>query len=106
MTITTFRTRLVAGAIAAAAVAVPLYAATNSVGAPATERVTAQPPCLAWFGNKEDGKCLSYSNGNGVNVGTPAIGVYGPNAGSMPGGGIGITTGPLLPGTVISQGVG
>jgi len=87
--------RLVAGAFAAAAVAVPLYAAIST---DATPELTAGPACLAWFGNAEDGKCLSYSNGNGVNVGTPEIGVYGPNSGSLPGGGIGVTTGPLLPG--------
>src|SRR5688500_20016274 len=56
--------RLVAGAFAAAAVAVPLYAAISTDAAP---ELTAGPPCLAWFGNAEDGKCLSYSNGNGVN---------------------------------------
>ena len=57
----------------------------------------AGPACLAWFGNKEDGNCLGYSNGNGINVGTPDVGVYGPNSG-VPGGGIGVSTGPLLPG--------
>jgi hypothetical protein len=94
--LTTNRTRrLVAGAFAAAAVAVPLYAATATDAAP---EITAGPPCLAWFGNAEDGKCLSYSNGNGVNVGTPDVGIYGPNAGSNPGGGVGIVTGPLFPG--------
>ena len=96
MVFATNRTRqLVAGAFAAAAVAVPLYAAISTDAAP---ELTAGPPCLAWFGNAEDGKCLSYSNGNGINVGTPEIGVYGPNSGSLPGGGIGVTTGPLLPG--------
>jgi hypothetical protein len=86
------RTRLIAGAFVAAAVAVPLYAAVSTDNA----QVTAGP-CLAWFGNKEDGKCLSYSNGQPVWVGTPDLGVYGPNAGSNPGGGIGVSTGPLLP---------
>ena len=28
----------------------------------------------------------------------PDIGIYGPNSGSNPGGGIGVSTGPLLPG--------
>ena len=96
MVFATNRTRrLMAGAFAAAAVAVPLYAAIGTDTAP---ELTAGPPCLAWFGNAEDGKCLSYSNGNGVNVGTPEIGIYGPNSGSLPGGGIGVSTGPLLPG--------
>ena len=64
----TNRTRLIAGAFVAAAVAVPLYAAAAS-----TDRAAGhgQPACLAWFGNKEDGKCLSYSNGQPVYVGTP-----------------------------------
>ena len=50
--------------------------------------------------------CLSYSNGNGINVGTPGIGVYGPNSGSLPGGGIGVNTGPLFPGQTWTQGIG
>ena len=87
-------TRLIAGTFVATAVAVPLYAAAVSTD---SAQVTASPPCLAWFGNKEDGKCLSYSNGQPVFVGTPDFGVYGPDAGSMPGGGIGVSTGPLLP---------
>ena len=81
------RNRLIAGAFVAAAVAVPLYAAAASTG---SAQVTAAPPCLAWFGNKEDGKCLSYSNGNGVNVGAP--GYYGGNSPDS-----GFYTGPLLP---------
>ena len=56
----------------AAAVAVPLYSALTSTET-ATD-VTAGPACLAWFGNKEDGNCLSYSNGSGVSIGSPAIG--------------------------------
>ena len=88
--------RLVVGAFAAAAVAAPLYAAVATVDAP---QVSAQPACLAWFGNKEDGKCLSYSNGQPVWVGTP---VY--NGGNSPNSGL--TTGPLLPGTTINQGIG
>ncbi len=78
----TNRTRLIAGAFVAAAVAVPLYAAAVSTD---SAQVTATPPCLAWFGNKEDGKCLSYSNGQPVFVGTPDCGIYGPDAGSNPG---------------------
>jgi hypothetical protein len=97
------RTRLITGALVAAAVAVPLYAAAASTD---SAQVTAQPACLAWFGNKDDGKCLSYSNGQPVFIGTPSVGVYGPNAGSNPGGGIGVSTGPLLPGTTITQGIG
>lgn len=91
----TNRTRLIAGAFLAAAVAVPLYASTTT----AAPDVSATPPCLAWFGNKEDGKCLSYSNGNGVNVGTP--GYFGGNSPDS-----GFYTGPILPGTTIQRGVG
>jgi hypothetical protein len=80
----------------AAALAVSLYAAASSID---NAQVTASPACLAWFGNKEDGKCLSYSNGNGVNVGTPVYnGGNGPDAGW--------SSGPLLPGTTINQGIG
>jgi hypothetical protein len=84
-----------AGALAVAAVAAPIAIALSSGNA---AEAVAGPPCLAWFGNQEDGVCLSYSNGNGVNVGSPGIGVYGPESGSLPGGGIGVNTGPLLPG--------
>jgi hypothetical protein len=91
----TNRTRLIAGAFVAAAVAVPLYAAVSTDNT----QVSATPACLAWFGNKDDGKCLSYSNGQPVYVGTPAFnGGNGPDAGW--------STGPLLPGTTINQGIG
>ena len=83
----TNRTRLIAGAFVAAAVAVPLYAAAVSTN---SAQVTATPACLAWFGSREDGKCLSYSNGNGVNVGAPGF-----NGGNSPNSGF--YTGPLLP---------
>jgi 4-amino-4-deoxy-L-arabinose transferase-like glycosyltransferase len=93
----TNRTRqLMAGAFVAAAVAAPLYAAISTTDA--SPQVTAGP-CLAWFGSKEDGKCLSYSNGNGITVGPPAY--YGGNSPDS-----GFYTGPLLPGTTIREGVG
>jgi hypothetical protein len=89
-------TRLVAGAFVAAAVAVPLYGAAASSD---STQVTAAPACLAWFGNKDDGKCLSYSNGQPINAGTPWYsGGNSPNSG--------ISTSPLLPGTTISRGIG
>ena len=105
MVFATIRTRrLLAGAFVAAAVAAPVYAATMTNDA--APQFTAGPPCLAWFGNKEDGKCLSYSNGNGVNVGTPDFS-YCNNPGAVgPNGGCGFSTGPLLPGTTITQPVG
>jgi hypothetical protein len=90
------RNRLIAGVFVAAAVAVPLYAAAASTD---SAHVTAAPPCLAWFGNKEDGKCLSYSNGNGVNVGAP--GYYGGNSPDS-----GFYTGPLLPSQTWNSGTG
>lgn len=74
---------LVVGAFAAA-VAAPVLALS---AAPAAS-VQAGPACLAWFGNKEDGNCLSTSNGNGVAVGTPGAGLC--NGG--------ICTSPIFPG--------
>lgn len=97
--------RLVAaGAMAVAAVAAPLAIAFTS----GSTQAVAAPACLSWYGNQEDGICLSYSNGNGINVGTPDIGVYGPNSGAANGrgGGIGVTTGPLLPGQTWTRGIG
>ncbi|CDP89129.1 MULTISPECIES: DUF7155 family protein [Mycolicibacterium] len=76
-----------------AAVVAPAFSATSTSG----PEISAQPACLAWFGNKEDGKCLSYSNGMPANVGTPWVGA---------GGNGGFVTGPLLPGTSINQGIG
>jgi hypothetical protein len=96
------RNRLIAGAFVAAAVAVPLCAAAVSTD---NTQVTASPACLAWFGNKEDGKCLSYSNGQPVYAGTPDLGIYGPNAGTNRGG-IGVSTGPLLPSQTWTQPIG
>lgn len=77
---------------AGAAAGAPALISTSATG----PEITAQPACLAWFGNKEDGKCLSYSNGMPANVGTPWVGV----------GQGGVVTGPLLPGTSITQGIG
>jgi hypothetical protein len=88
--------RLIAGVFVAAAAAVPVYAVAVSTDG---SQVTASPACLAWFGNKEDGKCLSYSNGQPVYIGTPwCNGGNGPDAGC--------SSGPLLPGTSINQGIG
>lgn len=86
---------MIAGAIAAAAVAVPLY---TSLTITDTAESTAAPRCLAWFGNQADGHCLSYSNGSGATIGTPQIG-FGEN-------GFGFSTGPLMPGTTITQPIG
>ena len=90
-----------AGALAVAAVAAPIAIALSSGNA---AQSVARPPCLAWYGNQEDGICLSYSNGNGMNVGTPDLGVYGPSNTGV--GGIGVTTGNLLPGQTWNTPVG
>ncbi|MCV7069301.1 hypothetical protein H7H73_00970 [Mycobacterium rufum] len=86
--------RLIVGAVAATAVAVPLYASLSGPDATAQ----AGPACLAWFGNKEDGNCLGYSNGTPAFIGTPTFG-FGGN-------GLEFNTGPLLPGTTINRGIG
>lgn len=95
------RTRrlVAAGALAVASAAAPMLFATAT--AQAVPDLAAGPKCLAWFGNKEDGKCLSYSNGQPVVGGMPAIGIGGPGSSSP-----GIYTGPLLPGTTITQPIG
>jgi hypothetical protein len=85
-------------AFAAAAVAGPVIAASTISGE--LQHRAYPGECLAWFGNKDDGKCLSYSNGQPINAGTPDIGIGGPNPG------LGVSTGPLMPGTTINQSVG
>jgi hypothetical protein len=87
------------GAFAVAAVAAP-FAASILTTAGDSDTV-AGPACLAWFGNKEDGKCLSYSNGQPVLGGIPPVAWGGPNSGNP-----GVSTGPLLPGTSFNQGIG
>ncbi|MDV3128333.1 hypothetical protein M1247_25695 [Mycobacterium sp. 21AC1] len=97
MTLINTRTRrfIAVGAFAVATAAAPaLFAATAPQ---AGTDVNAAPACLAWFGNKENGKCLSYSNGTPAQVGTPWVG-GGPNGG--------VYSGPLLPGTSINRGIG
>lgn len=90
--------RVAVGAFVVAAAAAPAFLA--GLTAPDTD-VTAAPACLAWFGNKEDGKCLSYSNGTPVGGGIGPVTVGAPGSGNP-----GFTTGPLLPGTSINQGIG
>jgi hypothetical protein len=97
VTSTKNRTRLVvAGAFAVAAVAAPF--AASVLDTTASSEDLAGPACLAWFGNKEDGRCLSYSNGYPIYAGTPSFG-YGPNDGIMSG--PNFSTGPMLPGAII-----
>lgn len=94
--------RLIAvSAFAVTAAAAPVFAATV-ISAPAPQDYQAYPgQCLAWFGNKEDNQCLGVSNGTPINGGTPDFGIYGPNGNNL-----GVSTGPLLPGQTITQGVG
>lgn len=88
--------RLVAvGAFAVAAAALPAMAAVMTTSAPST---SAGPACLAWYGNKDDGICLGYSNGSPVSAGSPQVASGGNGNG-------GVSTGALLPGTTISRGI-
>ena len=87
-----------AGALAAAALAVPVLSALDT---PVSDN-SATGKCLAWFGSRDDGQCLGYSNGSPTNIGTPNMGVWGP---SSSGSGLGVTSGPLLPGQTITQGI-
>ncbi len=78
----------VAGALAAAAIgSAPL--------------ASAEGQCLAWFGSRGEGQCMGYSNGTPTYIGTPNMGVWGPGYGA----GLGVVTGPLMPGTTINQGL-
>lgn len=96
MTRSTARVRiLAAAALAAAALAAPL------LGFAAAPEVSATGNCLAWVGSRDDGQCISYSNGNPTYIGTPNFGIWGPGYG----GGLGVSSGPLMPGTTISQGI-
>lgn len=92
------RRLIVVRAFAFAAVAAP-FAASALTTSGGSEAVALPPGCLAWFGNQEDGHCLGYSEGNGVNVGTPSAG-FGNNNGTS---GPNFSTGPMIPGRTISQ---
>jgi hypothetical protein len=81
------------------AVSAPLLAAVAAVDPPT---VSATGDCLAWFGSRGDGICLGYSTGNGISAGTPDIGVFGPGYGN----GLGVTSGPLLPGQTFNVPIG
>ena len=90
------RMRLAAAGALAAALVAPALAVLGT-----TATATAEGPCLAWFGSRDEGICMGYSSGNPTYIGTPALGVWGPGYGN----GLGITTGPLLPGQTITQGL-
>ena len=87
-----------AGALAVAALA---GSVVTALGTAAVPEVTATGQCLAWLGSRDDGKCIGYSNGSPTMIGTPNVGVWGPGYGN----GLGVTTGPLLPGQTINQGI-
>ena len=88
--------RLAVAVAFAAALSAPVLATLAATG---ESMHSATGECLAWFGSRGDGICMGYSTGNGVNIGTPDFGIYGP------GYGYGITSGPLLPGQTINQGI-
>lgn len=87
------RNRVAACALALGSMAAAV-ALTSGPGGPEAV-VQAQPGCLAWFGSKVDGKCISWSMSSGVDSqinGVP-ITINGPtgesgtsNSGSIPGG--------------------
>jgi hypothetical protein len=85
--------RLIAIGAFAVAAAAPALVATMTTETDPDATAQPAPTCLAWFGNKEDGKCLSYSNGAPVVGGIPPISVGAPGSGNP-----GLSTGPLLPG--------
>jgi len=102
MTLAKNRARRIAvvGALTVAAAAVPALAALSASHPQTTQTATGN--CLAWFGSRDDGQCISYSNGQGTSIGTPGVAVGGTNTG----GGLGVTTGPLMPGQTISLPMG
>lgn len=89
--------RAVRAVVVAASVVAPLIAAAPTAGA-------GPGQCLAWFGSRDEGTCLSYSNGSPSYVGTPNLGIYGPAGVGNPG--VGIITGPMLPGQTINVPIG
>lgn len=92
---------LATGALAVAALTGP---ALSALGSSSTDSATGD--CLAWYGSRGDGICLGYSNGTPTYIGTPQFGVYGPGYGAGLPGGVGITSGPLLPGQTINTPIG
>jgi len=90
--------RVTVTAVLAAAIAVPALVGLTASGTPVN---SATGDCLAWFGSRGEGICIGYSTGNITSIGTPDVGIYGPGYGA----GLGITSGPLLPGQTITQGI-
>jgi hypothetical protein len=96
MTTANTRARRIAAIGALAVAAVPALAALTDSS---TSTTSATGTCLAWVGSRNDGQCISWSNGSPTYIGTPQVGLGGPNSGSP---GLGITTGPMLPGQTIN----
>jgi hypothetical protein len=97
----TTRRLIAVAAFAVAAVAGPSFAAMTTTAGSADHLAE----CLAWFGNKEDGHCLSYSNGKPIVGNSPGYNYCSPgNRNNNKN--CGASTGPLLPGTTINQGIG
>ncbi len=94
--------RLIAVGAFAVLAAAPAAVATMTTSS-ASEQV-AGPACLAWYGNKEDGVCLGYSNGGGYTVGTPQFNYCPPGNANKDG--CGWSTGPLLPGMTFEDSIG
>ena len=74
---------------------------TPLLGMAGSPEISATGKCLAWVGSRDDGQCIGYSNGAPTNIGTPNLGIFGPGYGN----GLGVTSGPLMPGTTITQGI-
>ena len=85
----------VAAALGLGVIAAPL------LGMAGNSEISATGNCLAWVGSRDDGQCIGYSNGSPTMIGTPNLGVFGPGYGN----GLGVTSGPLMPGTTITQGI-
>lgn len=98
MATNTVRRVVAAGALAAAALTGSALAA---LGTATTASATGK--CLAWYGSRDDGICLGYSNGSPTYIGTPSVGIWGPGYGNnIPG----LSSGPLLPGQTINTPIG
>lgn len=99
-----------AGALTLAGLAALTGPALAALGGSTTNSATGN--CLAWFGSRDDGICMGYSNGQPTYIGTPQGGWLGPGYGvGLPGsasstGGFGVSSGPLLPGQTINTPIG
>ena len=83
---------LAAAALSAAAVLGPVAVAVTHGSDAVTTEAAPGKKCLAWLGAKGTGTCISWSNGNPVNIGSPGLGI----------GNGGFYTGPMMPGSSFS----